>query len=46
MIERIMLDVMFDSPDRDDVAEVTVNRSVVEGRRSPVIRRKQEKDAA
>ena len=46
MIERIMLDVMFDSPDRDDVAEVTVNRSVVEGRRSPLIRRKQEKDAA
>lgn len=46
MIERIMLDVMFDSPERDDVAEVTVNRSVVEGRRSPLIRRKQEKDAA
>lgn len=46
MIERIMLDVMFDSPDRDDVAEVKVNRSVVEGRSSPIIRRKQEKDAA
>ena len=46
MIERIMLDVMFDSPGRDDIAEVTINRSVVEGKRAPLIRKKQEKDAA
>jgi len=46
MIERIMLDVMFDSPDRNDISEITINRSVVEGKRAPVIRRKQEKDAA
>ena len=46
MIERIMLDVMFDSPDRNDISEITINRSVVEGKRSPLIRRKQEKDAA
>jgi ATP-dependent Clp protease ATP-binding subunit ClpX len=46
MIERIMLDVMFDCPSRDDVSEVTINRAVVEGKKSPVIRRKQEKDAA
>ena len=46
MIERIMLDVMFDCPSRDDISEVTINRAVVEGKKSPVLRRKQEKDAA
>ena len=46
MIERIMLDVMFDCPSRDDIAEVTINRAVVEGKKSPLLRRKQEKDAA
>ena len=46
MIERIMLDVMFDSPNRDDISEVTINRSVVEGKKAPLLRRKQEKDAA
>jgi len=46
MMERIMLDVMYDAPSRDDIAEVTVNRAVVEGKRSPLIRKKQDKDAA
>jgi ATP-dependent Clp protease ATP-binding subunit ClpX len=46
MIERIMLDVMFDCPSRDDVSEVTINRAAVEGKKPPLIRRKQEKDAA
>ena len=46
MIERIMLDVMFESPSRDDISEVTINRAVVEGKKAPVIRLKQEKDAA
>ncbi|MES2569159.1 MAG: ATP-dependent Clp protease ATP-binding subunit ClpX [Verrucomicrobiota bacterium] len=46
MIERIMLDLMYEIPSRDDVADVTVNRSVVEGKRPPLIRRKQDKDAA
>ena len=46
MIERIMLDVMFDCPSRDDISEVTLNRAVVEGKKSPILRRKQEKDAA
>jgi ATP-dependent Clp protease ATP-binding subunit ClpX len=46
MIERIMLDVMFDYPSRDDISEVTINRAVVEGKKAPVLRRKQEKDAA
>lgn len=46
MIERIMLDIMFESPGRTDIAEVTINRAVVEGKRTPLIRKKQEKDAA
>ncbi|MDB6171299.1 MAG: ATP-dependent Clp protease, ATP-binding subunit ClpX [Chthoniobacteraceae bacterium] len=46
MIERIMLDLMYEIPSRDDVADVTINRSVVEGKRPPLIRRKQDKDAA
>ncbi|MEI6073284.1 MAG: ATP-dependent Clp protease ATP-binding subunit ClpX [Verrucomicrobiae bacterium] len=46
MLERIMLDIMYDSPGRDDIAEVTVTRAVVEGKRPPLIRKKQEKDAA
>jgi ATP-dependent Clp protease ATP-binding subunit ClpX len=46
LLEKIMLDVMYDAPDRDDLAGVTVNRSVVEGKRSAMVRRRQEKDAA
>ena len=46
LLERIMLDVMYEAPDRDDLAGVTVNRSVVEGKRSAMVRRRQEKDAA
>src|SRR5439155_10496562 len=46
MLERIMLDIMYDIPSREDVAEVTINRAVVEGKRPPLIRKKQDKDAA
>ena len=46
LIERIMLDVMFESPGREDIAEITINRAVVDGKRTPLIRKKQEKDAA
>lgn len=46
MIERIMLDIMYDAPSRQDIADVTINRAVVEGRKTPLIRRKQDKDAA
>jgi ATP-dependent Clp protease ATP-binding subunit ClpX len=46
LLERIMLDLMYEVPSRDDIADVTVNRAVVEGKRSPLIRRKQDKDAA
>ena len=46
LLEKIMLDVMSDAPDREDFAGVTLNRAVVEGRKSALIRRRQEKDAA
>ncbi len=46
MLERIMLDVMYEVPSRDDVADVIINRAVVEGKKAPLIRKKQDKDAA
>jgi ATP-dependent Clp protease ATP-binding subunit ClpX len=46
LLERIMLDVMFDSPGRDDIAEITISRAVVEGKRTPLVRKRQDKDAA
>ena len=35
MLERIMLDIMYDVPSREDIAEVTINRAVVEGKKAP-----------
>ncbi len=46
MLERLMLDLMYDIPSREDIADVTVNRAVVEGKKAPLIRKKQDKDAA
>jgi ATP-dependent Clp protease ATP-binding subunit ClpX len=46
LFEKMMLDVMYDVPSREDIADVVVNRAVVEGKRAPLIRRKQDKDAA
>jgi len=46
ILERIMLDVMYDTPDQNEISGVTINRSVVEGRRSALLRRRQDKDAA
>jgi ATP-dependent Clp protease ATP-binding subunit ClpX len=46
IFEKIMLDVMYEVPSREDIADVVINRAVVEGKRQPLIRRKQDKDAA
>jgi ATP-dependent Clp protease ATP-binding subunit ClpX len=46
MIEKIMLEVMYEIPSREDIADVTLNRAVIEGKRAPIIRKKQDKDAA
>ncbi len=47
IFERMMLDVMFEIPSRDDIESVTINRQVVTGERPPSIRRKRaDQDAA
>jgi ATP-dependent Clp protease ATP-binding subunit ClpX len=46
ILEKIMLDLMYDLPSRDDILEVTINRAVIDGKKSPLIRRKQDKEAA
>jgi ATP-dependent Clp protease ATP-binding subunit ClpX len=48
IFEKIMLDIMFDIPSRNDVEAVTINRHVVNGSRPPSIRRKRspKQDAA
>ncbi|MFZ9936466.1 MAG: ATP-dependent Clp protease ATP-binding subunit ClpX [Luteolibacter sp.] len=44
IFERVMLEVMFDVPSRDDVETVTINRQVVLGERAPSLRRKKRAD--
>jgi ATP-dependent Clp protease ATP-binding subunit ClpX len=46
ILEKLMLDLMYDLPSREDIVEVTINRAAVEGKKSPLIRRKQDKEAA
>src|ERR1700741_5289060 len=45
MLERIMLDIMYEVPSGEDIAEVTINRAVVDGKKLPLIRKKQDKAA-
>ena len=46
MLERIMLEIMYEVPSREDISEVTISRAVVEGKKPPLISKKQDKDAA
>jgi ATP-dependent Clp protease ATP-binding subunit ClpX len=47
IFERLMLDVMYDVPSREDIEAVTINRPVVLGERPALIRRRRaDKDAA
>jgi ATP-dependent Clp protease ATP-binding subunit ClpX len=46
LIERLMLDVMYDAPDNGDVAQVKITQSVVLGESQPIVRRKPEVEAA
>jgi ATP-dependent Clp protease ATP-binding subunit ClpX len=46
LIERIMLDVMFDVPGSSDILDIKVTRRVVLGEEKPIVRRKQERAAA
>jgi ATP-dependent Clp protease ATP-binding subunit ClpX len=40
IFERIMLNIMFEIPSRDDLDSVTINRDVVEGRKDPILKKK------
>ncbi|MCX6908318.1 MAG: ATP-dependent Clp protease ATP-binding subunit ClpX, partial [Verrucomicrobia bacterium] len=46
LLEKLMLHIMYELPDRDDVAGVTINRAVVEGKRPALIRKKVAGEAA
>ena len=46
IVEKIMLDVMFDVPSRKDIESVTINRAVVEGTKSPILKKKRGTSAA
>ena len=46
MLERLMLDLMFEIPESDDIVAAKITRPVVLGESKPVIRRKQDAAAA
>ena len=39
IMENLMLEVMYDLPQRDDVAEVVIDAGVVAGKHRPILRR-------
>jgi ATP-dependent Clp protease ATP-binding subunit ClpX len=39
IMENLMLEVMYELPQRDDVTEVLIDAAVVAGRRKPTLRR-------
>lgn len=46
IVEKLMLDVMFDVPSRKDIESVTINRDVVEGKKQPILKKKRNTSAA
>ncbi|MCW5551325.1 MAG: ATP-dependent Clp protease ATP-binding subunit ClpX [Verrucomicrobiae bacterium] len=46
LIERLMLDVMYDVPESGDILNIKITRPVVLGESKPIIRRKQDQAAA
>ncbi|MFP6882836.1 MAG: ATP-dependent Clp protease ATP-binding subunit ClpX, partial [Roseibacillus sp.] len=40
IFETVILDIMYDIPSRDDIESVSINRGVIEGTKSPAIRKK------
>ena len=46
LIEKLMLDVMFDAPDYSDIVHVKITRQVVRGEIQPIVSRKQDAKAA
>ncbi|MCL4789074.1 MAG: ATP-dependent Clp protease ATP-binding subunit ClpX [Verrucomicrobia bacterium] len=46
LIERLMLDVMYDVPESGDILDIKITQAVVMGESKPIIRRKQDQAAA
>ncbi|MDB4429746.1 ATP-dependent Clp protease ATP-binding subunit ClpX [Akkermansiaceae bacterium] len=46
IFEKIMLDIMFEIPSRDDVVSVTINRAAVEGTKAPVLKKRKSKGSS
>jgi ATP-dependent Clp protease ATP-binding subunit ClpX len=46
LLEKLMLDVMYDIPTNDDIVGVTINRQAVLGEAKPLLRRKSDQAAA
>jgi len=46
LIERLMLDLMYEAPDGGDIIHVKITRQVVRGEGKPIVRRKQDAEAA
>jgi ATP-dependent Clp protease ATP-binding subunit ClpX len=46
LIEKLMLDLMFDVPEVGDIVHVKITRPVVRGESKPIVRRKQDAEAA
>ncbi|HWF18979.1 MAG TPA: ATP-dependent Clp protease ATP-binding subunit ClpX [Verrucomicrobiae bacterium] len=46
LLERVMLDLMYEVPNSDDILTVKITSSVVMGESKPIIRRKQDQAAA
>jgi ATP-dependent Clp protease ATP-binding subunit ClpX len=40
IFEKIMLNVMYEVPGRNDIVSVTINRAVVEGKKPPILGKK------
>jgi ATP-dependent Clp protease ATP-binding subunit ClpX len=46
LIEKLMLDLMYEAPDGGDIVHVKITRPVVRGESQPIVRRKQDQKAA
>jgi ATP-dependent Clp protease ATP-binding subunit ClpX len=46
LIEKLMLDLMFDVPEGGDIVHVKITAAVVRGESKPIVRRKQDAEAA
>jgi ATP-dependent Clp protease ATP-binding subunit ClpX len=46
LLERLMLDLMYDVPSSDDILEASISKDVVTGTGKPAIRRKHGRAAA